>query len=37
VAEGYQLLATERRSGHERRTRSREVPDRRRYIPELSV
>jgi DNA-binding response OmpR family regulator len=37
VDEGYQLLAAERRSGHERRTRSREVADRRRYIPELSV
>jgi DNA-binding response OmpR family regulator len=37
VAEGYQLLATERRSGQERRTRAREVPDRRRDLSELSV
>lgn len=35
--DGYQLLATERRIGQERRTQSRDVPDRRRDLSELSV
>jgi DNA-binding response OmpR family regulator len=37
MAEGYQLLATERRSGQERRTRVRDVPDRRRDLSELNA
>jgi DNA-binding response OmpR family regulator len=36
MAEGYRLLTTERRTGQERRSRARDVPDRRRDISELS-
>jgi len=37
VAEGYQLLARDRRSGHDRRSAARPGPDRRRNLSELNA
>jgi DNA-binding response OmpR family regulator len=37
VAEGYQLLAHDRRSGHDRRIEARPVPDRRCNLTELNT
>jgi|SRR5437867_6383022 len=37
VAEGYQLLARDRRTGHDRRSAPRPSPDRRRELSELNA